>query len=161
MLRLLWLSALVVALDQVSKFWILAVFDDYQVVEILPVFNLTLVYNTGAAFSFLSDAGGWQRWFFITVAAVVTVVMTVWLAGLRSHERLTGVGLALVVGGAVGNLIDRVWLGKVIDFLQLYWQQWYWPAFNLADSAITVGVVLLLFDAFRGQEPQREPGSSD
>lgn len=161
MLRLLWLSALVVALDQATKFWILAVFDDYQVVEVLPVFNLTLVYNTGAAFSFLSDAGGWQRWFFIGVAAVVAVVMSVWLAGLRSQERLTGVGLAMVVGGAIGNLIDRVWLGKVIDFLQLYWQQWYWPAFNLADSAITVGVVLLLFDAFRGDRDREEPDSSD
>lgn len=161
MLRLLWLSALVVALDQATKLWIMAVFDDYQVVEVLPVFNLTLVYNTGAAFSFLSDAGGWQRWFFIGVAAIVTVVMSVWLAGLRSQERITGVGLALVVGGAVGNLIDRVWLGKVIDFLQLHWHQWYWPAFNLADSAITVGVVLLLFDAFRGHRDEGEPDSSD
>jgi signal peptidase II len=161
MLRLLWLSALVVALDQFTKFWILAAFDDYQVVEVLPVFNLTLVYNTGAAFSFLSDAGGWQRWFFIAVAAIVTVVMAVWLAGLRSHERLTGIGLALVVGGAIGNLIDRVWLGKVIDFLQLYWQQWYWPTFNLADSAITVGVMLLLLDVFFGGRDERERDSSD
>ena len=159
MLRLLWLSALVIALDQATKFLVLATFDDYQVVEVLPVFNLTLVYNTGAAFSFLSDAGGWQRWFFVAVAAIVTVVMVVWLAVLRAHERVTGIGLALVVGGAVGNVIDRVWLGKVIDFLQLYWQQWYWPTFNLADSAITVGVALLLFDAFFGARDERERAS--
>ncbi|MGD8956198.1 MAG: signal peptidase II [Chromatiaceae bacterium] len=146
MLRLLWLSALVVAADQISKFWVMARFEDYEVLTIWPVFNLTLVYNTGAAFSFLSDAGGWQRWFFITVGIVVSVVMAVWLGRLRREERLTAYGLALVIGGAIGNLIDRIWLGKVVDFLQWHWEEWYWPSFNLADSAITVGVALLLID---------------
>lgn len=146
MLRLLWLSALVVMLDQVSKFWVLASFREYEVLTVWPVFNLTLVYNTGAAFSFLSDAGGWQRWFFITIAVLISVVLLFWMRQLQPGERLTGFGLALIVGGAIGNLIDRVWLGKVIDFLQWHWQEWYWPAFNLADSAITLGVILLLLD---------------
>jgi signal peptidase II len=145
-LRLLWLSALVVALDQISKFAVLANFREYEVLTIWPVFNLTLVYNTGAAFSFLSDAGGWQRWFFVIVAVVISLVMVVWLRRLRPNERLTGYGLALVIGGAVGNLIDRLWLGKVVDFLQWHWHEWYWPAFNVADTAITLGVALLLIE---------------
>ena len=158
MLRLLWLSLLVVVLDQLSKAWIMASFQDYEVLRVWPVFNLTLVYNTGAAFSFLSDAGGWQRWFFVVIGVTVSAAMVVWLARLDERERLTGYGLALVVGGAVGNLIDRVWLGKVVDFLQWHWQDWYWPSFNLADSAITLGVVLLLIDglfAGRRQEEQK------
>lgn len=146
MWRLLWVSVVVIGLDQLSKWWIVETFAEYEVRVIWPVFNLTLVYNTGAAFSFLADAGGWQRGFFITVAVLVTLVMLVWLARLRADERLVGWGLALVIGGAVGNLIDRVRLGKVVDFLQWHWQEWYWPSFNIADSAITVGVVLLLFD---------------
>jgi signal peptidase II len=140
------LSALVVALDQISKFAVLANFREYEVLTIWPVFNLTLVYNTGAAFSFLSDAGGWQRWFFVIVAVVISLVMVVWLRRLRPNERLTGYGLALVIGGAVGNLIDRLWLGKVVDFLQWHWHEWYWPAFNVADTAITLGVALLLIE---------------
>ena len=146
MLRLLWLSALVVVLDQASKLWMMASFREYEVLTVWPVFNLTLVYNTGAAFSFLSGAGGWQRWFFITIAVVISVVMVIWMRQLRTDERLTAYGLAFIVGGAIGNLIDRVWLGKVVDFLQWHWQEWYWPAFNLADSAITLGVILLLID---------------
>ena len=146
MLPLLWLSALVIVLDQATKLWIVASFDEFKVLVVWPVFNLTLVYNTGAAFSLLADAGGWQRTFFISVASVVTLVMAVWLSRLQPAERLTGWGLALVIGGAIGNLIDRVRLGKVIDFLQWHWQDWYFPSFNLADSAITLGVVLLLVD---------------
>jgi len=146
MLRLLWLSALVVVLDQASKLWMMASFREYEVLTVWPVFNLTLVYNTGAAFSFLSGAGGWQRWFFITIAVVISAVMVIWMRQLRTDERLTAYGLAFIVGGAIGNLIDRVWLGKVVDFLQWHWQEWYWPAFNLADSAITLGVILLLID---------------
>jgi signal peptidase II len=113
-----------------------------------PVFNLTLVYNTGAAFSFLADAGGWQRAFLISVSLIVTLVMLIWLGRLQPTERLSGWGLALVIGGAVGNLIDRLALGKVVDFLQWHWHDWYWPSFNLADSAITLGVILLLLDGF-------------
>ena len=156
MLRLLWLSLLVVVLDQWSKYWIVANFREYEVLTVWPVFNLTLVYNTGAAFSFLSDAGGWQRWFFVTVGVLVSLVMGIWLARLQPRERWTALGLALVVGGAVGNLIDRVVLGKVVDFLQWHWQDWYWPSFNLADSAITLGVILLLLDGLFGTRPQEE-----
>ena len=156
MSRLLWISVVVVVLDQLSKFWMLASFDEYEVLTVWPVFNLTLVFNTGAAFSFLSDAGGWQRWFFVAIGVVVSAVMVVWLGKLQARERLTAYGLAFVIGGAIGNLIDRVWLGKVVDFLQWHWQDWYWPSFNLADSAITLGVVLLLID---GLFPAR--GSKD
>ncbi|MCW9078899.1 MAG: signal peptidase II [Gammaproteobacteria bacterium] len=146
MLKLLWLSLLVVVLDQLSKYWVMTSFEEYEVLRVWPVFNLTLVYNTGAAFSFLSDAGGWQRWFFVTIGVLVSAAMVVWLSRLDVRERLTAYGLALVVGGAIGNLIDRILLGKVVDFLQWHWQDWYWPSFNLADSAITLGVVLLLID---------------
>jgi signal peptidase II len=146
MLKLLWLSLLVVVLDQLSKYWVMARFEEYEVLKVWPVFNLTLVYNTGAAFSFLSDAGGWQRWFFVVIGVLVSAAMVVWLSRLGGRERLTAYGLAFVVGGAIGNLIDRIVLGKVVDFLQWHWQDWYWPSFNLADSAITLGVVLLLID---------------
>ncbi len=151
MLRLLWLSLLVIVLDQASKWAIMANFSEYEVMTVLPVFNLTLVYNTGAAFSFLSDAGGWQRWFFVSVAVILSVVMTAWLRQLPPHERLAGYGLALVIGGAIGNLIDRLWLGKVVDFLQWHWRDWYYPSFNLADSAITLGVILLLLQGLFGR----------
>lgn len=152
MTKLLWLSLVVVVLDQASKLWIQAGFEEYEVLRVWPVFNLTLVYNTGAAFSLLDDAGGWQRWFFITVGVVVSVILVVWMGRLKAHERLTGYGLALIVGGAVGNLIDRIVLGKVVDFLQWHWHDWYWPSFNVADSALTLGVVLLLADGFLGEQ---------
>jgi signal peptidase II len=147
-LRLLWLSLAVIVLDQVSKVWIQAVFEPYEVLEVLPFFNLVLVFNTGAAFSFLGDAGGWQRWFFIVLAVLVSLVLLAWLRRLGEAERLTGWGLALVLGGALGNVIDRILLGHVVDFLDFHWAGWHWPAFNVADSAITCGVILLLLDGF-------------
>lgn len=155
MLRLLWLSLLVLVLDQASKFWIQQVFEPYQSLEVLPIFNLVLVFNTGAAFSFLGDAGGWQRWFFIGLALVVSLVLLAWLRRLEETELITGWGLALVLGGAVGNLIDRVLLGHVVDFLDFHWAGWHWPAFNVADMAITCGVALLLVDGFL---PRRRSG---
>lgn len=157
MLRLIWVSGLVVVLDQISKLWIRMTFEDYEVLVVWPVFNLTLAYNTGAAFSLLADAGGWQRGFFIVVGVVVTLILLVWLSRLRPAEWLSGWGLVLVIGGAIGNLIDRIWLGKVVDFLQWHWHDWYWPSFNLADSAITVGVALLLIDGFFVSGRHREP----
>jgi len=159
MMRLLWLSLVVVVLDQASKLWILAEFAEYEVRTILPVFNLTLVFNTGAAFSFLSDAGGWQRWFFIAIGVLVPLLLGFWMRQLAAHERLTGYGLSLVIGGAIGNVIDRIWLGKVIDFLQWHWHDWYWPSFNLADSAITLGVILLLIDGLFGQRHEQDQSS--
>ncbi len=115
----------------------------------LPVLNLTLVFNEGAAFSFLATASGWQRWFFIALAVVITAVLVGWLAKLQPHERITAAGLSLVAGGAVGNLVDRLLYGHVVDFLDFYWRSWHWPAFNVADSAITIGVALLLLEALR------------
>lgn len=146
MARWLWLSLAVLLLDQVSKRWIMAVFDEYEVMTVWPVFNLTLVYNTGAAFSFLADAGGWQRGFFIGLGLLVVIGMAVWLLRLQRAQWPVAAGLALIIGGAMGNIVDRILLGKVVDFLQWHWHDWYWPSFNVADSAITVGVVILLLD---------------
>ena len=107
------------------------------------------MHNTGAAFSFLSDAGGWQRWLFAGLAVGMSVVISVWLTRLKENETLIAVALSLILGGAIGNLIDRLAYGYVIDFLDVYYETWHWPAFNIADSAITVGVVLMLIDSFK------------
>ena len=148
MLKWLWLSFVVLVLDQVTKLAVAANMQLYQSIQVLPFFNLTYVHNTGAAFSFLSEAGGWQRWFFAVLAFVISVVITVWLVRLKRHETLLAVSLALVLGGAVGNLIDRLAYGYVIDFLDVYYQDWHWPAFNIADSAITIGVALMIAESF-------------
>jgi len=148
MLKWLWLSLLAVILDQVSKLFIAGSMQLYQSIPIMPYFNLTYVHNTGAAFSFLSEAGGWQRWFFAGLAFVISIVIAVWLARLKQHETLLAVALSLVLGGAIGNLIDRLAYGYVIDFLDVYYQTWHWPAFNIADSAITLGVILMLVESF-------------
>ncbi|MBU2569155.1 MAG: signal peptidase II [Gammaproteobacteria bacterium] len=148
MLKWLWLSFVVLVLDQITKLAVAANMQLYQSIQVIPFFNLTYVHNTGAAFSFLSEAGGWQRWFFAALAFVISVVITVWLARLKRHETLLAVSLALVLGGAVGNLIDRLAYGYVIDFLDVYYQDWHWPAFNIADSAITIGVALMIAESF-------------
>ncbi len=145
----LLLALLVLVLDQASKAWVMAVFQPYEVVPVLSVFNLTLVFNEGAAFSFLSNAGGWQRWFFVGLASLISLGLLVWLLRLEAGERLTGLALALILGGALGNLVDRLRLGRVTDFLDFHWQGWHWPAFNLADSAITLGVMLMLLASVR------------
>jgi signal peptidase II len=147
MLRWLWLSAAVVLVDQATKQFAEQLLDAYRPVPVLPFFNLTLMYNTGAAFSLLSDAGGWQRWLFVALALGVTVAFAVWLGRLQRSQRWTAAALSLVIGGAVGNLIDRILEGRVVDFIQLYYEQWYWPAFNVADSAISVGVAILLVES--------------
>lgn len=148
MLKWLWLSFLALILDQWSKQVVDGSMQLFQSIPIMPYFNLTYVHNTGAAFSFLSQAGGWQRWFFAGLALTVSVVITVWLARLKKHETLLAVALSLVLGGAVGNLVDRLLYGYVIDFLDVYYQDWHWPAFNIADSAITLGVALMLAESF-------------
>jgi signal peptidase II len=147
-LNWLWLSLLAVVLDQASKLAIDASMTLYQSIPLLPSFNLTYVHNTGAAFSFLSEAGGWQRWFFSGLALVISVMIAVWLTRLQKHETLLAAALSLVLGGAIGNLIDRLAYGYVIDFLDVYVGTWHWPAFNVADSAITLGVALMLADSF-------------
>lgn len=151
--KYLLLALAVLVLDQLSKWWVLSNYQPYEVQSLLPVFNMTLVFNKGAAFSFLSDAGGWQRWFFTALSSLVSIVLLVWLTRLRSDERMTAASLALILGGALGNLLDRVRLGQVVDFLDFYWQHWHWPAFNLADSAITIGVVLMLLASWGEREP--------
>lgn len=156
MLRYLWLSLLVIMLDQVTKTWVQGVFVPYESVTVLPFFNLVLVFNEGAAFSFLSDAGGWQRWFFVLLACGVSVALALWLSKLDPRERVEAWALGLVIGGAVGNVIDRVWLGKVVDFLDFHWAGYHWPAFNVADIAISCGVVLLLLAGFVGRKEQRD-----
>jgi signal peptidase II len=148
MLKWLWLSLLAVILDQGSKLAIAGSMQLYQSIEIMPFFKLTYAHNTGAAFSFLSEAGGWQRWFFAGLALAISVGIAVWLTRLKKHETLLAVALALVLGGAVGNLIDRLAYGYVIDFLDVYYDTWHWPAFNIADSAITLGVILMLAESF-------------
>ena len=155
MLKWLWLSVLAVVLDQGSKLLVSGSMQLYQSSPLRPSFRLTYVHNTGAAFSFLSEAGGWQRWLFAGLALVISAIITVWLTRLQKHETLLAVSLSLILGGAVGNLIDRLAYGYVVDFLDVYYGTWHWPAFNIADSAITLGVVLMLVESFIGK-PKEE-----
>jgi signal peptidase II len=148
--RWLVLSAVVVVLDLATKEWVSSVFRYGETREVLPFFNLVLVHNTGAAFSFLAGAGGWQRWFFSVIAVAISGVL-VWMLRKPETGRLLSAALALVLGGALGNLYDRVTLGYVVDFIQLHAGGYYFPAFNVADSAITAGVVLLIWDSIRPQ----------
>ena len=143
-----WLvvTVLVVLFDVYTKALVSEALELYRPVEVFSWLNMTLAHNYGAAFSFLSDAGGWQRWFFIVLASAVSLVLLVWLLRLPRHEWVTGLGLALILGGAIGNLVDRVQLGYVVDFIDVYYKNWHYPAFNVADSAISCGVVLLLVD---------------
>jgi signal peptidase II len=147
----LWLSLAVVVLDQVTKFLVTRLLDLYERVVVLPVLDFTLLLNTGAAFSLLADASGWQRGFFITLGIAVSVGLTLWIWRQPRGERLLPIALALIIGGAIGNVIDRVLYGYVIDFIHVHWGAAYFPAFNIADSAITIGAGLLLLDAFREQ----------
>lgn len=148
MWRWLALSGVVIALDQITKLLILRSFVLGDSLPLVPGFNLVLVYNSGAAFSFLADAGGWQKWFFVALALGVSV----WIVGMlkqNAAERLLALALALILGGALGNVIDRIVYGAVVDFLDFYIGQWHWPAFNVADSAITVGAALLVWEQLR------------
>jgi signal peptidase II len=144
----LLLSALVILADQVSKAFIAGHYLEFEFTRILPVLDITCMHNVGAAFSFLASASGWQRWLFIGLACVVSVGITFWLVRLpRGTHALLAAGLALVLGGALGNVIDRIRLGYVIDFIHFHWERAYFPAFNVADSAITIGAACLLLDA--------------
>ncbi len=151
----LMIAGTVVVLDQVSK-WAAEQWLAGSSLRVFDWFDLQLAYNKGAAFSFLSQAGGWQRWFFIAVASVASLVILAWLRRLGPGERTTAMALGLILGGALGNLIDRVLWGHVIDFIVWHYRDWYWPAFNVADSAISVGAVLLILAGFRPQPGHRE-----
>jgi len=146
--RWLGLSALVIVLDQLSKAWIVAHFVFGESLRVLSVFDLVLAHNTGAAFSFLSDAGGMQRWLF-SIIAIVASVWIIWLLRRHSAQILFAFALSLILGGALGNLVDRISYGYVVDFLSFHWNEHYFPAFNVADSAITCGAFLLILDSFR------------
>jgi signal peptidase II len=144
----IWLlvAAVIVALDLWTKDIASQALTLYRPVELTSWLNMTLAHNYGAAFSFLSDAGGWQRWLFTGLSLVVTCVLIVWLLRLSAAEKLTAAALTLIIGGAIGNLVDRIKHGYVVDFIDVYYRDWHWPAFNLADSAITCGVILMLID---------------
>ena len=146
--------AVLVLLDQLSKLAAVSGLEFQRPQPVFPGFNLTLMHNPGAAFSFLADAGGWQRWFFVALAVGISILLVVTIRQTEAAARVQRAGLVLVLAGALGNLIDRVRLGYVIDFVELYYQHWSWPAFNVADSAITVGAGFLLWSAFR------EPGAA-
>jgi signal peptidase II len=156
MARWLWLSFLVVLFDQVTKQMVERSLALRESVELLPFLDLTLLYNEGAAFSFLSDQGGWQRWFLVLLALLVTLVLINWVWRLGREERRIAAALSLIIGGAVGNLVDRALFGYVIDFIDLYYGQWHWPAFNIADSAIVIGVAFMLVDVLLGSRRQHD-----
>ncbi len=148
----LWLAiaALVIIVDQLSKQAITRSFAFGESLTVTSFFNLVLAYNTGAAFSFLADAGGWQRWFFAGVALIASVVIVYFLRKHRDEPRFCS-ALSLILGGALGNLIDRILLGHVVDFLDFHAAGYHWPAFNVADSAISIGALILVWESFHGK----------
>ena len=151
-LRLLWISVLVIVLDQISKAVAQAWLPLHRIVDVIPGFDWYLTYNTGAAFSFLADAGGWQRWFFTIMTIVISAVILFWIKQVPKDEKMTAVSLCLILGGALGNLIDRIYLGYVIDYIQVWLGSYPWPAFNIADAAIFVGATILILSSFIGSE---------
>lgn len=140
------LAVVLVLLDQGTKYLADNLLSYGQPVPVLPILNITLHYNTGAAFSFLSEAGGWQRWFFIVVSSLVSVALVVWIGLVKNQQKLLTFSLVMILAGALGNLVDRVALGYVVDFVSLHWNNYYFPAFNVADTCITVGAASMLLD---------------
>ena len=154
-LRWLWLAVLAFVLDQASKLAVVKLLPfGYPGVEITPFFNLVHVYNKGAAFSFLADQGGWQRWFFAVLAFAICGLLIHWLRKQSVTQRWSGIAYSLIIGGALGNVFDRLVLGHVVDFLGFYWHRAHWPAFNLADSFIFIGAAMIVLDGFRGEKKQ-------
>ncbi len=143
-----------VLLDQITKIAAERALDLHQAIEVLPVFNIALAYNYGAAFSFLNVPGGTQRWFFTGISLIASLVLIVWLYKLSMREKWMSLSFALILGGAVGNLIDRAYYGYVIDFIQVHYKDWYFPTFNIADSAIFCGAALMLFLTFFEKQPE-------
>lgn len=155
-LRWLWLSVIWLIVDQVTKHWVAGNFDLYESVNVLPFFSFTYVHNTGAAFSFLADQGGWQRWFFTAIATVASIIFVVWMAKTPRSNVLLSVAFACMLSGAVGNLIDRALLGYVIDFLDFHWAGYRFPAFNVADSMIFIGAALMIFESFKSEQAAKK-----
>jgi signal peptidase II len=148
-LRWLWVAVVVLILDRITKYLAQKYLLAYYALPVIPGFNLTLSFNKGAAFSFLNSASGWQTWFFGVIAFLVSIGILVWLTRLKAGERWVAIALSFIVGGALGNLWDRVSYGQVIDFIQLYVSHYYWPTFNIADSAICIGAAILFWNALR------------
>ncbi len=156
MLKWLWLTAVVITLDLLTKAIASENLVLFQPIEVFPGFNFTLMHNKGAAFSFLSEASGWQRWFFSIIAIIVSSVIFVWLKRLEKNQVWLAVSLALILGGAIGNVWDRLTLGYVVDFIDVYYGNSHWPAFNIADSAITVGAVILGIDSLFSHRREKQ-----
>jgi len=146
------LSLIVVLIDQGSKYWASISLLPYQPDPVMPMLNLTLAYNTGAAFSFLSSTGDWHRWFFAGFSVLMSIVLAVWMIRSSRHDRLQLLALSLILGGAIGNLIDRVKVGYVIDFIDVYYKNHHWPVFNLADTAICIGAFLIFIDLYKNSK---------
>lgn len=151
----LWLAVLAVILDQITKVAAEQLLTFAQPVYLLPVLDFTLLYNKGAAFSFLADQSGWQRWFFTGVSIAVSVMLIVWIKRLPRGAVWLPIALALILGGAIGNLIDRAVYGHVVDFISVHWGGKYFPAFNIADSAITLGAIMMVLDVIREMKEER------
>ena len=157
-LKWLWLSLFILLLDQIVKQVAVQYLELHQPLAILPGLNMTLLYNKGAAFSFLNQAGGWQRWFFIILALGVSIYIIFWLSRLPATNRWFACALALIMGGAIGNAWDRVVHGYVVDFIDVYYRDWHWPAFNVADSAITVGAIMIIIEVILFPAEQENQG---
>ncbi|MFC0679077.1 signal peptidase II [Lysobacter korlensis] len=160
---LIWLlvSAVVIILDQLTKAWVLTSLPEYTAIPVIEgIWNWYRTYNTGAAFSFLSEAGGWQKYFFVILAAIISGLLAWWLSRTPRNDWRVALPYALVIGGAIGNVIDRVVHGHVVDFIQWHWRDWYWPAFNIADMAIVGGAIgIAVLGLFGGQKgPARAEG---
>ncbi|MCO4798973.1 MAG: signal peptidase II [Colwelliaceae bacterium] len=154
-LRWLWITVIFLILDQISKQWVAGSMELYQSINVFPFFNITYAQNHGAAFSFLADQGGWQRWFFTAIAAIASVVFLIWLKRTPNNQPILAASLACMLSGALGNLIDRALFGYVIDFLDLYAYGYHWPTFNIADSIIFIGAALMIIDSFKQEKENK------
>lgn len=152
----LWLSAVVFVVDLFTKYIVVKNFQLYESINLLPIFNLTYARNYGAAFSFLADHSGWQKYFFILLAVVISSVLIYFLSQNQKEQKLLNYAYSLIIGGALGNMADRAYNGFVVDFLDFYWQHWHYPTFNVADIAICVGAGLLALDAFKNGDKQEK-----
>ncbi len=151
-LRRLWISLLIIGLDQIAKLIAEDQLPLHRPVNVFPYFDWYLTYNEGAAFSFLAEAGGWQRWFFAITSIIISAIIIIWIKKLEKDDHLTAISLCLILGGAIGNLIDRIYLGHVIDYIQVWLGTYPWPAFNIADAAISVGAAILIISSFFSPE---------
>ncbi len=151
----------IVILDQITKIWADRALEMYQQVYVTSWFNITKAYNYGAAFSFLDTPGGWQRWFFTGISLVVSIVLAVWLYRMTRAEKWLSLSIALILSGAIGNLIDRMFYGYVVDFIQVHWNENYFPSFNIADAAISCGTVLLLILTFFEKNDSQEDAKTE